>query len=445
MDIRLVPFLAFLYLIAFVDRSNIGNAKIAGLEDKWNIDKGLRYNVAVTMFFVTYGVFEVPANIILKLWRPSRWIATIMLCWGIVMTLMGVVQSYGGLLAARFFLGITEAGFFPGATFLLTLWYKRYEVQGRLAVFYTAASLSGAFSGLLAYGISFMDGTAGLGGWRWIFILEGIVPCLMAPLVWFYLPDNPETASFLTRREKEFIINRLALETGSGRGRVTNTDKIGVKHVIAAFKEWKIWCLWVVFWANTIGTYGFTATVPSIIEGLGYTAADAQLLTIPIYVFAMVMVLIFAFWSEHVKQRSPFIMAGYGIGACGFIAQLALPQTRLPGVSYGFLFIVAAGLYCPFIQIVSWTGKRPCITYPMVSFTNVLSKQSCSIIETSGRYGSFDFCRQPGRYCRLEYLHCIAGSEVSYWFRSWPRHMRCGHHHGLFPSYSLREGEQETS
>lgn len=170
-----------------------------------------------------------------------------MLAWGIVMTLMGVVQSYGGLLAARFFLGVAEAGFFPGATFLLTLWYKRYEVQGRLAVFYTAASLSGAFSGLLAYGISFMDGISGLGGWRWIFILEGIVPCLMAPLVWFYLPDDPETANFLTRREKEFIINRLALETGSGRGRVTNADKIGMKHIVSAFKEWKIWCAWVMF------------------------------------------------------------------------------------------------------------------------------------------------------------------------------------------------------
>ena len=102
----------------------------------------------------------------------------------------------------------------------------------------------------------------------------------------------------------------------------------------------------------------FTATVPTVIEGLGYTSAASQLLTVPIYVFAMIMVLIFAFWSERVRQRSPFIMAGYGIGACGFIAQLAIPQTRLPGLTYGFLFPVAAGLYCPFIQIVSWIGKK---------------------------------------------------------------------------------------
>ena len=180
----------------------------------------------------------------------------------------------------------------------------------------------------------------------------------MAPLVWFFLPDSPEAASFLTKREKEFIINRLALETGSGRGRVTNTDKISMRHIIAGLKEWKIWCAWVMFWGNTIGTYGFTATVPTVIEGLGYDSADAQLLTVPIYVFAMIMVLIFAFWSEHVQQRSPFIMAGYSVAVCGFIAQLAIPQTRLPGLTYGFLFPVAAGLYCPFIQIVSWIGEQ---------------------------------------------------------------------------------------
>ena len=87
--------------------------------------------------------------------------------------------------------------------------------------------------------------------------MEGLVPCILAPFVWFYLPDEPETAGFLSKHEKEFIINRLALETGSGRGRVTNTDKIGVRHVVAAFKEWKIWCAWVMFWANTIGVYGY--------------------------------------------------------------------------------------------------------------------------------------------------------------------------------------------
>ena len=108
-DYRLIPLLGFLYLVAFVDRSNIGNAKIAGLEDDLHLH-GLQYNVVVTMFFVSYGFFEVPSNIILKLMRPSVWIAILMFCWGTVMTLMGTVSSYRGLLAARFFLGVAEVG-----------------------------------------------------------------------------------------------------------------------------------------------------------------------------------------------------------------------------------------------------------------------------------------------------------------------------------------------
>ena len=106
-DFRLVPLLAVLYLVAFVDRSNIGNAKIAGLEDALNLE-GLRYNTVVTLFFVPYALLEVPSNIVLKLWRPSLWISILMFCWGLVMTLMGIVSSYSGLLAARFFLGVAE-------------------------------------------------------------------------------------------------------------------------------------------------------------------------------------------------------------------------------------------------------------------------------------------------------------------------------------------------
>ena len=172
------------------------------------------------------------------------------------------------------------------------------------------------------------------------------------------MPDSPDTASFLNPREKEYIINRLALDTGSGAGKVTNNDKLTMRHIVDAFKQYKIYGAVVMFWANTIGVYGFTATVPSVIQDLGYTSANAQLLTIQIYIAAMLVVLIFAFWSEKVQQRTPFIIAGYSIACCGFVAQLAIPQTRLPGLTYGFLFPVAIGLYSPFIQIVCLTANN---------------------------------------------------------------------------------------
>lgn len=356
-DWRLVPILSLLYLVAFIDRSNIGNAKIAGLTKDLNMH-GLQYNTAVTLFFVPYTLLEVPSNIVLKLMRPSRWIAIIMFSWGLVMTLMGLIENYSGLLAARWFLGVTEAGFFPAATFLLTLWYRRYEVQRRMAVFYVSASLSGAFSGLLAYAIEKLNGRAGLTGWQWIFLIEGLIPVGLALVIWKILPDSPETASFLTRREREWIVNRLALDTGSGHGQVTNQDKIRMFHIKNAFKDWKIYAGIVIFWGNTVGVYGFTATVPTVIRELGYSAANAQLLTIPIYVFAAIVTLAFAWASDHYKTRSPYIMAGFSIAACAFVAQLAIPHPKYPGLTYGFLFPVAAGLYCPFICLVSWIGNN---------------------------------------------------------------------------------------
>ena len=135
--------------------------------------------------------------------------------------------------------------------------YKRYEYQQRFAIFYSMASMAGAFSGLLAFAIEKMDGIGGRSGWQWIFILEGLVPIAVSFVLWKLLPDSPETATFLEKHEREFLVNRLAAETGTGSGRVTNSDKITLQHVLSAFKEWKIWAMIVVYWGNSVGVYGY--------------------------------------------------------------------------------------------------------------------------------------------------------------------------------------------
>ena len=132
-----------------------------------------------------------------------------------------------------------------------------------MAVFYVAASLSGAFSGLLAYAIQKLEGRSGLGGWQWIFIIEGLVPVALATVIWKVLPDSPETARFLTQPERDFLVRRLADETGSGRGHVTNQDKMGKKYIIAGLSDWKIWAAVVIFWGNTVGVYGYVNPPPS--------------------------------------------------------------------------------------------------------------------------------------------------------------------------------------
>lgn len=183
MDWHLIPMLALLYLLSFLDRGNIGNAKIEGLVETLGMSNA-QYNWCLTVFFFTcvltvplnhlsrvltqirYAAFEVPSNLLLKRLRPSIWLPSIMVAWGIVMTLMGIVQDYHGLLIARIFLGVTEAGLFPGVAYYITMWYCRHEAQFRQALFFSAASVAGAFSGLLAFGIAHMDGVGDLEGWR---------------------------------------------------------------------------------------------------------------------------------------------------------------------------------------------------------------------------------------------------------------------------------------
>ncbi|PGG97669.1 hypothetical protein AJ79_09128 [Helicocarpus griseus UAMH5409] len=202
-DFRLMPPLAILYLVAFIDRANIGNAKLQNLERDLNLSPQ-QFAWCLTIFFFPYSLFEVPSNVMLKILKPSIWLTFIVFTWGVIMTVMGLVQNYSGLLGCRFFLGVFEAGLFPGCAFITTCWYTRFEVQYRVALFYTAASLSGAFSGLLAFAIGNMEGIRGYSGWRWLFIIEGTGTCVIATICYFLIPDNPSTSRWLTREEHDF-------------------------------------------------------------------------------------------------------------------------------------------------------------------------------------------------------------------------------------------------
>ncbi|CAH0057708.1 unnamed protein product [Clonostachys solani] len=356
-DWRLIPMLTLLYVLSFIDRSNIGNAKVAGM----NTDLGLtgsQYNIALTVFFFPYALLEIPSNMVLKVVRPSIWIGAMMLAWGTVMTLMGIVKDFHGLAGARAALGAAEAGFFPASTYLLTIWYKRLELQGRMAVFYSAASMSGAFSGLLAFGLQQMDGIANLAGWRWIFLIEGIATVVVGSTCFFLLPDSPETASFLKPEERKFLCQRLRHDAGTKSGKVDLQDKFHWPTIIAAFTDWKIWLAVIIYWGSTISIYGFTYTAPSVILGLGYSAANAQLLTIPIYALGVIGTPLIAFYADKHQTRWPFIVGPYCISAIGFLGLLSIPHPRLPGLTYAFLFCIPVGVYPPLIGLVAWVGNN---------------------------------------------------------------------------------------
>ena len=204
-----------MYLLAFLDRTNIANASVFGLQKDLGLT-GDQYNTALTMFFIPYIVFEIPSNIILKRLKPHVWLSACMFLFGLVTICQGLVHNWSGLLATRFFLGLAETGMFPGSFYLIGMWYKRSEAQKRYSFFFGSTSLAGAFGGLLASAIGKMNGMRGYLGWRWIFILgiplspfvvlprgthtdsgiEGVLSCVVSFALYFMIPDFPEEAKW---------------------------------------------------------------------------------------------------------------------------------------------------------------------------------------------------------------------------------------------------------
>ncbi|KAG5361043.1 putative transporter [Yarrowia sp. B02] len=363
MDLNIIPILAILYLLSFLDRGNVGNANIEGLSVDLNLT-GNEYNLCLTVFFFTYSAFEVPSNMLLKKLRPSIWLPTIMVAWGVVMTLMGLVKNYHGLLVCRIFLGFTEAGLYPGVTYYLTLWYCRSEIQFRQAMFFSAASIAGAFSGLLAFAIGKMKGVAGLHGWQWIFILEGIATVAVAVVAFFFVHDFPETARFLTDEEREFVMWRLKYDgNDANTGELVEQNNAREwKYVRAAFTDIQVYVHILLYFGIVVPLYGIALFLPSIINGLGFTSAIAQLLTIPIYAVGAIASVTQAWFSDRYGKRSPLVIMNLFFMLLGYLMAYNLSHTSPAGVYVG-CYLIAFGLYPAFPAIVSWMANNVAGTY----------------------------------------------------------------------------------
>ncbi|KAL5334135.1 MFS general substrate transporter [Aspergillus crustosus] len=344
-DLRVIPILAILYLLSFLDRGSIGNANIQGLSETLGLI-GQQYNWCLTIFFFPYSFFEPVCNLLLVRLKPSIWLPSIVMAWGIVMTLTGIVQNYSGLLAARFFLGLTEAGLFPGLAFYVSLWYPRSNAQFRLALIFASASMAGAFSGLLAYLIVKMDGVGNLEGWRWIFILEGILTVIVAVTSFWLVWDDPKTATFLTEDERNTLLARLTY-TAAGRTENTqagNTTSSHWKQFKAALLDWQTYFHCLGYWGVATAVYALSLFLPTIIKGLGYSSAIAQLLTIPIYAAATITCIAVGYFADKTAQRSLFTIACYITILIGYIIAVAPPRF-IPGLVYAGCFIAACGMY----------------------------------------------------------------------------------------------------
>ncbi|KAK7696446.1 hypothetical protein QCA50_001103 [Cerrena zonata] len=204
-DWHIMPVAILLYLSSYIDRANIGNAKVLGLTKSIPLTNN-QYNLALSIFFVGYVLYETPSNILLKKFSPRWYIPIMTLAWGLVCALFACVNTASGLITIRFFLGLAEAGFLPGIIYWLGCWYPRSMQGRRFAILYSSVSLAGAFGGLLATAIHTLDGAHGIAGWRWIFIVEGCITGGFGILSFFFMSAYPATAPWLTESERKLVV-----------------------------------------------------------------------------------------------------------------------------------------------------------------------------------------------------------------------------------------------
>ncbi|CAA9965907.1 MFS general substrate transporter [Pyrenophora teres f. maculata] len=352
-DLHVLPPLFLLFLLAFLDRVNIGNAKIQGLTEDLEMTgpNAYRYNIALFIFFVPYVLFEVPSNLVLKKLKPSTWLSLIMTLWGLSTIGMGLITNFEGLVAMRVLLGFFEAGLFPGCVYLISMYYKRYELQWRLTLFFSASIIAGAFGGLLAFAIAKMDGVAGYRAYRWIFIIEGIVTVVAGIITKFWVPDWPEDARFLNEEERALLLARLSADTGDAV--MDRFDKRAAKRI---FADPKIYLGTLAYFGIVNTGYAGAFFTPTIIKDLGYTSAAAQVRSIPIFVVATVTTLVTAWLTDRLRHRYLFCMFGLVVASIGYI-MLLLQENLSAGVKYFALFLIIPGGFITQPVVLAWMSN----------------------------------------------------------------------------------------
>jgi MFS family permease len=331
-DRRLIPFLFLCYILAYLDRVNVGFAKLQMLQDLSLSDAA--FGAGAGIFFIGYFIFEVPSNLMLKRFGARTWIARIMVSWGILSSTMMWVRGEWTLYAVRFLLGVAEAGFFPGIIFYLTLWYPSRLRSTRTAWFVSAIAVSGVLgspiSGLVMDGLS---GVFGLAGWQWLFLVEGLPSILVGIWVWFYLDSEIAQAKWLTAEEKALLARNLDAEE-----RQKHEFKL-----LDAFKSGRVYALCVIYFSLMIGLYGISFWLPSIVKALGVKGyLDVGLITAIPYAVAVVGMVFLSRSSDRTGERRLHYVFNVCAGGLGLVLS-AVYRTH-PVLAIAFLAVGTLGV-----------------------------------------------------------------------------------------------------
>ncbi|ORY60750.1 major facilitator superfamily domain-containing protein [Pseudomassariella vexata] len=329
LDLRIMPILFTMYFLNYVDRNSIAQARLDNLEEDLGMT-GWEFNTTVSILFVGYVLMQIPSNMLITRIRPGVYMSGWMLIWAVVSACTALVQNYTGLVTARFFLGITEAPFYPGATYMLSIFYTRKEVAVRIAVLYCAQILATGFTSLIAAGVfAGMRGLRGIAGWRWLFIIEGAATAAPA--------------------ERELAHARMESNEVGNSGEQSSTW-VGLKEACKDKRTW-LFCLMQSF---HLSACSFNSFFPTVVKTLGFNTTITLVMTCPPFIFAGASGILCGWSSGRHHERTWHITVGLTVAIVGFVVAASTLNTA---ARYLACFIFPVGSYSVNSVIIGWASS----------------------------------------------------------------------------------------
>ncbi|KAI0356061.1 MFS general substrate transporter [Trametes cingulata] len=414
LDLRIMPIACIMYLFAYLDRSNLGNARLQGLpQDTLHGDPtGVLFDWVNSVFFFSYIICQVPATILSKLCPPRIWLGCATVGWGLCSVLMATAFNFPGLLVARIGLGVFEACFGPGIPLYMSFFYTREEMGMRMAYWFGFAAVAGAFGGLIAFGIQHVH--AAVADWKLLFIVEGIPTVLVGLLSMLILPNRPEETSIFNEKEREIALERMNRGIKADVGRTVTKS-----HIVAAFKDWRIYAAGVLYFGANCALASISAFLPTIITTFGYTNALAQLLTVPPYAVAAVYLCLNSYTSDRLQSRGIFIAAASALAGIGYILLLTVPSNN--HVRYFATFCITSGTYTTIGVIIAWFAHNlGSETKKATGIPMYMAIGQCGSVLGSHLYPKTDgprYIRGFAVTCALQFVAAIAALVLTISYR----------------------------
>ncbi|KAJ7584618.1 MFS general substrate transporter [Mycena floridula] len=361
-EARLVKKIDLRCMPALIIRGNLANARLKGLQSDLKLDD-TQYATTLSVLFAGYIFMQVPSNLVMNsIPQPRLFMSAVVVLWGFISSMTSLCNTFSRLVVCRFFLGFVEAAFYPASVYYLSRWYTSKEIGLRIAFLNAGNMLAQGLGGLLAAGIlSGMEGTRGIRGWRWLYILEGCITVAFGLLVPLILPDYPETTRWLSERERHIAQGRLVLDVGI----LDSPDKeeksaAGVLHgLVLALADVKVWALGFMYFTYLMGL-SFGQYLPTITQTLGFSTTITLLLTFPPWFIGTLFALANSWHSDRTGDKFWHIAVSYGLALLGYI--VALTAETVAG-KYIALFGMTMG-FSGGIILLSWTScsiPRPAV------------------------------------------------------------------------------------